>query len=173
MLFWRLHRASRIIFSLNYQLGNWTPKQAVDFLVERGGHERANAEAEVRRSAMVSPLYQAGYMIGALQFRSLYQELVESGRMSATEFHDAIMLGGRLPHRTGTRSANQSTTHPKLQGVSGVSTAYPKPNNVENAPKRACRRWLRHTSPPPTPRLGSARSPLKSSGPLIGGVTLD
>ena len=97
MLFWRLHRASRIIFSLNYQLGNWTPKQAVDFLVERGGHERANAEAEVRRSAMVSPLYQAGYMIGALQFRSLYQELVESGRMSATAFHDAIMLGGRLP----------------------------------------------------------------------------
>lgn len=97
MLFWRLHRASRIIFSLNYQLGNWTPQQAVDFLVERGGHERANAEAEVRRSAMASPLYQASYMIGALQFYSLYQELVESARMSATEFHDAIILGGKMP----------------------------------------------------------------------------
>ncbi len=97
MLFWRLHRASRIIFSLNYQLGNWSPQQAVDFLVERGGHERANAEAEVRRSALAAPLYQVAYMIGALQFRALYEELVDSGRISATEFHDAIMLGGVLP----------------------------------------------------------------------------
>jgi len=97
MLFWRLHRANRIIFSLNYQLGNWTTEQAVDFLVEQGGFELANAEAEVRRSAMASPLYQVGYMVGALQFRALYQELVESGKMNATEFHDAIILGGRLP----------------------------------------------------------------------------
>jgi uncharacterized protein (DUF885 family) len=65
--------------------------------VEQGGFELANAEAEVRRSAMASPLYQVGYMVGALQFRALYQELVESGKMNATEFHDAIILGGRLP----------------------------------------------------------------------------
>jgi hypothetical protein len=112
MLFWRLHRANRIIFSLNYHLGNWSAEQAVDFLVEQGGFELANAEAEVRRSLMGTnakprsytdftlnypPLYQVGYMIGALQFRSLYQELVESGKMSATEFHDAIILGGRMP----------------------------------------------------------------------------
>ena len=112
MLFWRLHRANRIIFSLNYHLGNWSAEQAVDFLVEQGGFELANAEAEVRRSLMGTnakprsytdftlsypPLYQVAYMIGALQFRSLYQELVESGKMSATEFHDAIILGGRMP----------------------------------------------------------------------------
>ena len=68
--------------------------------MEQGGFELANAEAEVRRSAMASrypPLYQVGYMIGALQFRALYEELVELGKMSATEFHDAIILGGRLP----------------------------------------------------------------------------
>jgi len=112
MLFWRLHRANRIIFSLNYHLGNWSAEQAVDFLVDQGGFELANAEAEVRRSLMGTnakprsytdftlsypPLYQVAYMIGALQFRSLYQELVESGKMSATEFHDAIILGGRMP----------------------------------------------------------------------------
>ena len=97
MLFWRLHRAARIIFSLNYHLGNWTPQQAVDFLVERVGHERANAEAEVRRTTIDAPLYQIAYMIGALQFRKLYEELVESGDMTAREFHDAIMQGGRLP----------------------------------------------------------------------------
>ena len=97
MLFWRLHRAARIVFSLNYHLGNWTPEQAVDFLVERVGHERANAEAEVRRTARDAPLYQIAYMIGALQFRKLYEEVVESGDMTAREFHDAVMQGGRLP----------------------------------------------------------------------------
>lgn len=97
MLFWRLHRAARIVFSLNYQLGNWTPQQAVDFLVDRVGHERANAEAEVRRTTIDAPLYQTAYMTGALQLRALYKELVESGRMSATDFHDAILLGGSMP----------------------------------------------------------------------------
>jgi uncharacterized protein (DUF885 family) len=97
MLFWRLHRAARIVFSLNFQLGNWTPQQAIDFLVERVGHEPANAEAEVRRTAFYSPLYQIAYLIGGLQFYSLYREQVESGRMTAREFHDAVLLGGRMP----------------------------------------------------------------------------
>ena len=98
MLFWRAHRAARIVFSLNYQLGNWTPQQCVDFLVARVGHERANAEAEVRRSVMAAPpLYQAAYMLGALQLRSLHKELVESGRMTDAQFHDAVLLGGPMP----------------------------------------------------------------------------
>jgi uncharacterized protein (DUF885 family) len=97
MLFWRAHRAARIVFSLNYQLGNWTPQQCVEFLVERVGHERANAEAEVRRSTIAPPLYQAAYLLGALQLRALYQELVGSGRMSAAQFHDAVLLGGPMP----------------------------------------------------------------------------
>ncbi|MGD8868872.1 MAG: DUF885 family protein, partial [Gemmatimonadales bacterium] len=97
MLFWRLHRAARIVFSLNFQLGNWTPQQAVDFLVERVGHERANAEAEVRRTAIYSPLYQIAYLIGGLQFYALHRELVDSGRMTAREYHDAVLLGGRMP----------------------------------------------------------------------------
>ena len=97
MLFWRAHRAARIIFSLNYQLGNWTPQQCVDFLVDRVGHERANAEAEVRRSTQAPPLYQAAYLLGGLQLRALYKELVDSGRMSAAQFHDAVLLGGPMP----------------------------------------------------------------------------
>jgi hypothetical protein len=99
MLFWRMHRAARIIFSLSFHLGRMTPQEAVDFLVERVGHERANAEAEVRRSFAgdYSPLYQVAYMIGGMQFRALHEELVESGRMSAREFHDAVLQGGRMP----------------------------------------------------------------------------
>jgi hypothetical protein len=99
MLFWRAHRCARIIFSLNFHLGKWTPEQCVDFLVDRVGHERASATGEVRRSfnGTFPPMYQAGYMLGALQLRELHHELVESGRMTNRQFHDAIMVGGPMP----------------------------------------------------------------------------
>jgi uncharacterized protein (DUF885 family) len=99
MLFWRTHRAARIIFSLRFHLGTMTPQAAVDFLVERVGHEQANAEGEVRRSLAgdYAPLYQAAYMLGGLQFHALHRELVGSGRMSERAFHDAILQGGRMP----------------------------------------------------------------------------
>lgn len=93
MLFWRMHRCARIIFSLNYHLGKWTPKQCVNFLVDSVGHERANAEGEVRRSFLgdYSPLYQVGYLVGALQLMGLKHELVDSKKMTYKQFHDAII----------------------------------------------------------------------------------
>ncbi len=99
MLFWRMHRAARIIFSLSFHLGEMTPDEAIAFLVERVGHEPANATAEVRRSfnGTYSPLYQAAYMLGGLQFRALFEELVEEGAMTEREFHDAVLRGGRMP----------------------------------------------------------------------------
>jgi hypothetical protein len=99
MLFWRMHRAARIIFSLRFHMGSMTPQQAIDFLVDRVGHERANATAEVRRSfnGDYPPLYQLAYMIGGLQFRALHRELVTSGRMTERAFHDAVLQGGNLP----------------------------------------------------------------------------
>ena len=99
MLFWRMHRAARIIFSLSYHLERMTAEEAADFLVDRVGHERANAEAEVRRSfeGNYSPLYQIAYMIGGMQFRALHHDLVESGRMTETEYHDAVLQGGVMP----------------------------------------------------------------------------
>ncbi len=99
MLFWRMHRCARIIFSLNYHLGNWTPQQCIDFLVDRVGHERANAEGEVRRSFTggYPPLYQIGYMIGAFQFYALKKELVDSGKMTYKQYHDAILHENAMP----------------------------------------------------------------------------
>jgi hypothetical protein len=99
MLFWRMHRAARIIFSLRFHLAEWTPQQCIDFLVDRVGHERANAEAEVRRSFNGSypPLYQLAYMMGGLQFRALHAELVGSRKMTDREFHDAVLTGGIMP----------------------------------------------------------------------------
>jgi len=99
MLFWRMHRAARIIFSLSFHLEKMTAQECVDFLVNRVGHERENAAAEVRRSFETSyaPLYQAAYMLGGLQFRALHRELVGSARMTNRQFHDAILQGNSMP----------------------------------------------------------------------------
>jgi uncharacterized protein (DUF885 family) len=99
MLFWRMHRSARVIFTMRFHLGQWTPQQCVDFLISAVGHEPANATAEVRRSfdGSVGPLYQCAYLMGALQFRALHQELVDSGRMTDRQFHDAILEENEMP----------------------------------------------------------------------------
>jgi len=103
MLFWRMHRCARIIFSLNYHTGKWTPQQCIDFLVDRVGHERANAEGEVRRSFVggYDPLYQIAYMIGGLQIMALKRELVDSGKMTYKQFHDAFIQQNMMPIEMG------------------------------------------------------------------------
>lgn len=99
MLFWRMHRCARIIFSLNYHLNKWTPQQCIDFLVDRVGHERANAEGEVRRSFTggYGPLYQIAYMIGGLQFYALKKELVDTKKLTYKQYHDAILRENNIP----------------------------------------------------------------------------
>ncbi|KAJ5935621.1 hypothetical protein N7466_005168 [Penicillium verhagenii] len=99
MLFWRLHRCARIIFSIKFHLGKMSPQECIDLLVDQVGHERATAEGEVRRSLNgdYSPLYQAGYMLGALQIYALRQEVVGSGRMTEMDFHDRFLKENRMP----------------------------------------------------------------------------
>lgn len=98
-LFWRMHRCARIIFSLSFHLEKMSPQEAVDFLVDRVGHERDNASAEVRRSFAgdYGPLYQIAYMMGGLQFYNLHREFVGSGKMTNRGFHDAILKEGPIP----------------------------------------------------------------------------
>ncbi len=99
MLFWRMHRCARVVFSLSFHLGKMTPQECVEYLVEKVGHERDNATAEVRRSfgGDYAPLYQCAYMLGALQFRELRRELVDSGRMTEKALHDAVLREGNIP----------------------------------------------------------------------------
>jgi hypothetical protein len=99
MLFWRRHRCARIVFSLRFHLGELSAAECVDYLVERVGHERRNATAEVRRSVGgdYGPLYQCAYMLGGLQLRRLQAELVGGGSMSERAFHDAILERGPIP----------------------------------------------------------------------------
>ncbi|MEK6337537.1 MAG: DUF885 family protein [Acidobacteriota bacterium] len=99
MLFWRMHRCARIIFSLSFHLEKMTPQECIDFLVNRVGHERDNATAEVRRSfdGSYGPLYQIAYLIGGLQFYALHRELVDSHKLSNRDFHDRIYKENRMP----------------------------------------------------------------------------
>lgn len=99
MLFWRMHRCARIIFSLSFHLEQMTPQQCIDLLVDKVGHERDNATAEVRRSfaGNYGPLYQCAYMLGGLQFYALHRDLVGSGKLTNRAFHDAILKENRLP----------------------------------------------------------------------------
>jgi uncharacterized protein (DUF885 family) len=98
-LFWRMHRCARILFSLGFHLGQMTPEQAVDFLVNDVGHERDNAIAEVRRSfnGSYDPLYQCAYLVGGMQFRALRNELVGSGKMTDRAFNDAVLRENTMP----------------------------------------------------------------------------
>lgn len=99
MLFWRIHRCARIIFSLKYHLGEMTPQQCIDMLVNEVGHEYANAEAEVRRSFATSytpPLYQMAYMTGGLQFYALRDEMLAKG-WTEKQFHDRVLMENMMP----------------------------------------------------------------------------
>jgi uncharacterized protein (DUF885 family) len=99
MLFWRMHRSARIIFSLSFHLEKMTPQECIDLLVKKVGHEVDNATAEVRRSfgGAYGPLYQCAYLLGGLQLRGLRRELVDTGKMTNRAFHDAVLKENRIP----------------------------------------------------------------------------
>ena len=108
MLFWRMHRAARIIVTLKFHLGQMQPQEMIDFLVDRVGHEKAGATSEVRRyiGGDYGPLYQCAYMVGGLQLRALHDELVGTsavggaatgGRMTERQFHDAVLEQNSIP----------------------------------------------------------------------------
>jgi uncharacterized protein (DUF885 family) len=98
-LFWRKHRCARIIFSLKFHLGQMTAPECVKMLTDVVGHEQSTAEGEVRRSfgGTYPPLYQAAYMLGALQLWQMRRELVDTGKIPEKEFHDKILQMGNMP----------------------------------------------------------------------------
>ncbi|WP_313367878.1 DUF885 family protein [Sphingobacterium mizutaii] len=99
MLFWRMHRCARITFSIKFHIGEWTPQQCIDYLVDQVGHEPANAHGEVKRSfeGSYDPLYQLAYMIGGLQLLSISDEMVGSGKLTYKEFHDRVIKENYMP----------------------------------------------------------------------------
>ncbi len=99
MLFWRMHRCARIIFSLSFHLEKMTPQECIELLVNKVSHERDNATAEVRRSfdGSYGPLYQIAYLIGGLQQYAMHKELVGTGKMTNRQYNDALLKENRIP----------------------------------------------------------------------------
>lgn len=98
-LFWRMHRCARIILSLRFHLGDMTAQECVDALVTWVGHERSTAEGEVRRwfNGEWAPLYQCGYMLGALQLVRLREEALACEGMGEKEFNDRVLKANMMP----------------------------------------------------------------------------
>jgi uncharacterized protein (DUF885 family) len=94
-----MHRCARIIFSLSFHLEKMTPQECIELLVNKVGHERDNATAEVRRSfdGSYGPLYQIAYLIGGLQQMAMHKDLVDSGKMTNRAYNDALLKENRIP----------------------------------------------------------------------------
>jgi len=143
MLFWRMHRCARIIVSLRFHLGQMTPKEMVDFLVDRVGHERLGATGEVRRFMGYSPLYQCGYMIGGIQLRALHHDLVDTKKMSEREFNDTVLTYNAIPVemiRAGMENVPLTRDQPASWEFYGAHPEYtPAPAKADAKSNRAMR----------------------------------
>ncbi len=50
-----------------------------------------------RTLRLMIAMNQCAYEVGALQFRALYAELVDSGKMTNRQFHDAVLQLNSMP----------------------------------------------------------------------------
>lgn len=106
-------RACRIILDVRMHRGEVEVDEAIDFLVEHTGFERANARAEVHRYTY-TPTYQLSYLLGKvllLGLRADEQRRLGDG-FALRAFHDTLFENGSLPisfHRRLLREATEGT----------------------------------------------------------------
>ncbi|MFP3871373.1 MAG: DUF885 domain-containing protein [Candidatus Natronoplasma sp.] len=91
-------RAVRIIVDVKLSTGEMSFEEAVDFLVEKVGMDRGDAEKEVKRYTQ-SPAYQLSYLLGKEMIKDLKEEVKEKMGDDYSEkfFHDTILYAGSVP----------------------------------------------------------------------------
>ena len=95
----QLWRAARIILDASLHTKKMTAEEGIDFLVERAGLERSNAQAEVRRYT-ATPTQPMSYLIGKLEIVKLIGEYKKKHpEASLKQVHDAVLSCGSLPPR--------------------------------------------------------------------------
>jgi uncharacterized protein (DUF885 family) len=110
-------RACRIILDVRLHRGEISVNDAIDFMVEHTGFERANATAEVQRYTH-TPTYQLSYLLGKVLLLRLREDEQRrlGDKFSLLNFHDALLAGGNLPisfHRRAlAAAANGNGAHP-------------------------------------------------------------
>lgn len=95
---WQAFRAARLVADTGIHALGWGRQQAVDFMVERTGVQRAFVEGEIDRYTS-QPGQALAYMIGKLKF----DELRDRARAALgpsfdiRRFHNAVLDNGALP----------------------------------------------------------------------------
>ncbi len=95
---WQAFRAARLVVDTGIHSLGWSRQQAIAFMVERTGVDRAFVTSEVDRYTS-SPGQALGYMIGALKIRELrdHAKARLGDRFDIRRFHNAVIDQGALP----------------------------------------------------------------------------
>jgi uncharacterized protein (DUF885 family) len=95
---WRSFRAARLVADTGIHNMGWSRQQAIDFMVERTGMDRAFVTSEVDRYTS-QPGQALGYMIGALKIAELREKSKAAlgARFDVRRFHNAVIDNGALP----------------------------------------------------------------------------
>ncbi len=91
-------RAARIIVDVKLSTGKMSFDEAVNFLVEKVGMDKQDAEKEVKRYTQ-NPAYQLSYLLGKQMIKELKEEVKEKMGDDFEEkfFHDTIIYAGGVP----------------------------------------------------------------------------
>ena len=87
-----MHRAVRLVVDTGMHAMKWSREQAIDYMMENEGAERAGVEAEIERYA-VWPAQALGYKLGMLKLQALRAEAESAlgDRFDIRTFHDRIL----------------------------------------------------------------------------------
>lgn len=93
-------RAARIIVDVKLSTGRMSFDEAVDYMVDKAGLERADALAEVKRYTQ-NPSYQLSYLLGKKLIMELKEDVKQRMGDDFTEkfFHDTILYAGSVPFK--------------------------------------------------------------------------
>ncbi len=93
-----LFRAVRLVVDTGIHAKRWTRERAIDFMVEKAGHPRGDATAEIERY-IVAPGQACAYKMGQLKILELRQRAKQAlgNAFDLRAFNDAILANGALP----------------------------------------------------------------------------
>jgi len=97
-LSYAMWRAVRLVVDTGLHAKQWSRQQAIDYLVERTGHDRGEAENEVDRY-IIWPGQALAYALGALEFNALRSDAQArlGARFDLRRFHDVVLEQGAIP----------------------------------------------------------------------------
>jgi uncharacterized protein (DUF885 family) len=98
-LFARLQRAARMFMDPMVNLGQLTPEEAIDFMIEQIGLSKAMAKSEADRYAFDAPGQATSYYYGYRNLERLRTEveMALGDRFNQRKYHDFLLKQGLLP----------------------------------------------------------------------------